>query len=74
MLIFSAIDACAMIAEASGGVPRVINVLCDMALVYGFSTGSSTITSDLVREVIKDKQSYGIFPMNRHRPGEVVAN
>lgn len=57
-------EACAMIAEASGGVPRVINVLCDTALVYGYSIGASTITSDLVREVIKDKQSYGIFPMN----------
>jgi general secretion pathway protein A len=59
-------DACSMIAEASGGVPRVINVLCDMALVYGFATSSDTITGDLVREVIKDKKAYGIFPVNGH--------
>jgi type II secretory pathway predicted ATPase ExeA len=56
-------EACAMIAEASHGVPRMINVLCDTALVYGYSTQASLITSDLVREVIKDKQSYGIFPI-----------
>jgi type II secretory pathway predicted ATPase ExeA len=56
-------EACALIAEASHGVPRMINVLCDTALVYGFSTQSTLITSELVGEVIKDKQSYGIFPM-----------
>src|SRR6187431_1105273 len=30
-------DECATIARASGGVPRMINILCDTALVYGFS-------------------------------------
>jgi type II secretory pathway predicted ATPase ExeA len=59
-------EACAMVAEASHGVPRVINVLCDMALVYGFSTGSDMITGDLVHEVIEDKRSFGIFPINGH--------
>jgi general secretion pathway protein A len=59
-------DACAMVAEASLGIPRVINVLCDMALVYGFSTGSDMITGELVSEVIEDKRSFGIFPMNGH--------
>jgi hypothetical protein len=55
-----------MVAEASMGVPRVINVLCDMALVYGFSTGSDKITGELVQEVIEDKRSFGIFPINGH--------
>jgi len=59
-------EACAMVAEASMGVPRVINVLCDMALVYGFSTGSDMITGELVHEVIEDKRSFGIFPINGH--------
>jgi len=59
-------DACAMVAEASSGVPRVINVLCDMALVYGFSTGSDIITGELVEQVIADKRSFGIFPINGH--------
>jgi general secretion pathway protein A len=59
-------DACAMIAEASRGVPRVINILCDTALVYGFSTQSDRITSDLIRLVIEDKRNFGIFPLNGH--------
>jgi|SRR6185437_1653691 len=59
-------EACAMIADASRGVPRVINILCDMALVYGFSTESSRITGGLVHEVIEDKRNFGIFPLSGH--------
>ena len=35
-------EACALIADASGGIPRMINVLCDTALVYGFA-GDRTV-------------------------------
>lgn len=58
-------DACELAAAASGGVPRMINVLCDTALVYGFAGGATTITADIMREVISDKQQYSIFPV-RH--------
>ena len=61
--LFSA-DACRMIAEVSRGVPRVINLFCDTALVYGFAARAAEITSELVKEVIQDKQTYGIFPAN----------
>jgi hypothetical protein len=53
-----------MIAAASHGIPRVINIVCDTALVYGFSIGSRRIDSDLVALVIEDKRNYGIFPIN----------
>src|SRR6476660_9405393 len=46
-------DACKMIAKASHGVPRVINILCDTALVYGYSTGSKRIDSELMELVIE---------------------
>jgi type II secretory pathway predicted ATPase ExeA len=59
-------EACKIIAEASHGIPRVINILCDTALVYGFSTGSNRIDSDLMSLVIEDKRNYGIFPINGH--------
>jgi general secretion pathway protein A len=57
-------DACDLIAEASSGIPRVINMLCDTSLVYGFSMGADRIAVDLVKEVIEDKKTFGIFPMN----------
>ena len=55
--------ACKMIAKASLGVPRTINILCDMALVYGYSVQSDVITAKLVGEVIEDKRNFGIFPV-----------
>lgn len=58
------LDACTMIGEASHGIPRVINILCDTALVYGFATRADQITTKLVSDVIEDKRKYGIFPMN----------
>ena len=41
------------------GVPRLINVICDTALVYGFAEQKRIITADIVLEVIKDRQRTG---------------
>jgi type II secretory pathway predicted ATPase ExeA len=57
------LEACAKIAAISGGVPRMINILCDTALVYGFARGEKTISGNLIAEVIADKQQYSIFPL-----------
>jgi len=59
-------EACALIAGASGGMPRMINILCDTALVYGFATSADFITTKLVQDVIEDKRNFGIFPINGH--------
>jgi type II secretory pathway predicted ATPase ExeA len=52
-------EACAKIAEVSHGVPRSINILCDTALVYGFSAETEQIGLELVEEVLSDKAEYG---------------
>lgn len=59
-------EACLRIAQASHGVPRMINILCDTALVYGFSAGADRVSSQLIGEVIEDKRNFGIFPVNGH--------
>jgi general secretion pathway protein A len=56
-------QACSEIAWASGGIPRMINILCDTALVYGFASAQRRISSALVKEVIADKQQFSIFPI-----------
>jgi general secretion pathway protein A len=56
-------QASSEIAWASGGIPRMINILCDTALVYGFASGEKTISQALVKEVIADKQQFSIFPV-----------
>jgi type II secretory pathway predicted ATPase ExeA len=52
-------EACAKIAEASQGIPRRINILCNTALVYGFSAEAELIDLDLVEEVLSDKAEFG---------------
>jgi len=54
-------EACATIAQASAGIPRTINILCDTALVYGFASQANRITKHLVDIVIEDKKNFGIF-------------
>ncbi len=49
------------IAEASNGIPRSINLLCDMVLVYGFSCGAEKIGIDLVNEVLRDRAEFGVL-------------
>jgi type II secretory pathway predicted ATPase ExeA len=59
------LQACSLIAAASGGIPRIINVLCDTAMVYGFANEQEVIGEALVRDVIADKQQYSIFPVKQ---------
>ena len=46
----------------SGGVPRLINNICDMVLVYGYAEQQPRIDADLVEKVIQDKLKGGLFP------------
>lgn len=55
--------ACAAVFQFSGGVPRLINLLCDTALVYGFAEQKRKIDAQLVRDVAADKQQSGISPL-----------
>jgi type II secretory pathway predicted ATPase ExeA len=48
--------ACAAIYYYSLGIPRNINNICDMALVYGFAEEKSTIDVALVLQVVRTKR------------------
>jgi len=49
---------------ASGGVPRVLNMLADTALVYGFAQQVKQIDTALIDEVLADRQEHGLFQIN----------
>ena len=49
-------DALKLIAEASEGLTRRINIYCDKTLLAAFAGGTHTITPDLVRAAISDTQ------------------
>ncbi|NNL88069.1 MAG: hypothetical protein HKP25_03290, partial [Marinicaulis sp.] len=50
-----------LIAEKSRGVPRIINVIADTALVYAFSSEELVVGVESIRSVIRDKTDYGVF-------------
>ena len=56
----AAIDA---VHAYSGGVPRLINLLCDLALVYGYAGQAPRIGVEIVEEVARDKAKGGILPL-----------
>lgn len=55
-------EACAAIHQYSHGVPRLVNLLCDIALVYGYAEQRDQIDAVLVADVARDKQAGGLFP------------
>lgn len=54
--IFSA-DAIDLIHEATGGVPRLVNQICDLALVYAFTDDLQNVPQAVIRQVLDD----GVF-------------
>lgn len=48
-----------LIAE-SRGVPRVVNSLCDLALVYGFSAERNPVDVRIARSVLQDRGKMGL--------------
>jgi len=56
-------QACQLIHRYSGGIPRLINLLCDTALVYGYAEQRDRVDAALVEEVAQEKQQGGLFPI-----------
>jgi general secretion pathway protein A len=51
-------DAADIIAGASRGIPRLINLLCDTALVYGYSSQAEIITREIAEQVVAQRLNY----------------
>jgi general secretion pathway protein A len=47
-------EAVMTVFEHSGGIPRIISVICDNALLAGFAVGRRPVTKDVVEEVCRD--------------------
>jgi type II secretory pathway predicted ATPase ExeA len=50
-----------LIHQSTGGVPRLINIVCDTALVYGFADQMRRIEPAVIRSVVSDRA--GILPL-----------
>lgn len=72
--IFAA-DAIEFIHARTGGVPRLVNQLCDFSLVYAFADGRQQIDAELVAQVMRDRTSSEALPtfVAPERPEGVTA-
>ncbi len=48
---------------STGGVPRLINQVCDTALVYGFADQRNPVDAELIEQVLRDRGEGGILPL-----------
>jgi general secretion pathway protein A len=48
-------DAIEFVHARTKGVPRLINQLCDFALLYAYADGRTTIDADLIGQVVRDR-------------------
>lgn len=46
--------ACKMVYTQTGGVPRLVNQLCDIAMVYAWSNEERTVSEDMIQNVLDD--------------------
>jgi len=55
-------DACEAIYKFSGGVPRLINLLCDTAMVYGYADQAAVIGPRIIHDVVREQHANSIVP------------
>jgi general secretion pathway protein A len=49
------------IFKHSKGIPRLINIICDTALVYGYADSVKQIDGKIIRDVVKERAAGGLF-------------
>ena len=54
--------ACAAVYLYTGGVPRLINILCDLCMVYRYAEGRKNIDADTVIDVALNRMKGGLTP------------
>jgi len=60
--IFST-SACAAVHEYSGGVPRLINLICDTSLVYAYGAGKRIVSAEIVDEFAASQSGHLLIPL-----------
>ncbi len=55
-------DAIELVYARTNGIPRLLNQLCDFALVYAFAEGRKRIDSELVSQVVRERSHAQLMP------------
>jgi general secretion pathway protein A len=53
-------DALKQIYKSTGGTPRLINLICDAALIYGYGDELKTIKAPLIEKVVDERAGMGL--------------
>lgn len=56
---FFSSEAAELIFSATAGVPRLINQLCDLALLYVYTDENDEVTGDTIRQILNDGVFFG---------------
>lgn len=51
--------ACECVHAAARGVPRLVNQICDYALVYAYTDGLGTVDAGVIEQVVLDRRMHG---------------
>jgi type II secretory pathway predicted ATPase ExeA len=54
-------EACRLVHRACRGVPRLVNILCDLGLVYAFSIGAREVSEATLAEFLDSARRRGIY-------------
>ena len=55
-------EAIEFVYARTGGIPRLLNQLCDFALVYAFAEGRLSIDTDLLAQVVRERNNVHLLP------------
>jgi type II secretory pathway predicted ATPase ExeA len=55
-------EAIEFVYARTGGIPRLLNQLCDFALVYAFAEGRLSIDTDLLAQVVRERNNAHLLP------------
>ena len=61
-------EALGDVYAATNGIPRLINILCDNALLVGYGKGVNQIDQSIVREVLRDMTCWGLNTSTQTAP------
>jgi type II secretory pathway predicted ATPase ExeA len=52
-------EACAIVHSMTAGVPRLVNQLCDFAMLYAWSAEEKIVGAEIVEQVLEDEVYFG---------------
>jgi type II secretory pathway predicted ATPase ExeA len=61
-------EAIAEIHRVTRGIPRLVNQMCDFAMLYAWSAESRIVTEQIIDEVLKDQVFFGAHGIPEEKP------